>query len=156
MKSNKSAGIVAFRYSAGSMELLLIHPGGPFWANKDAGGWSIPKGLYEEGEDALAAAKREFAEETGLTPAGDFIELGVFKQPSGKIISVWSIENDFDLDAFTSNMFSLEWPPRSGHIREYPEADRAGWFGVNEARRKITKGQIPIVAALVARLTDPR
>jgi predicted NUDIX family NTP pyrophosphohydrolase len=138
------------------MELLLIHPGGPFWAKKDAGSWSIPKGLCEEGEDALTAAKREFAEETGFTPAGDFIELGAFKQPGGKVLSVWSIENDFDLSVFTSNMFSLEWPPRSGHIRQYPEADRAGWFGVKEARQKITKGQIPIVDALTKRLTDAR
>jgi predicted NUDIX family NTP pyrophosphohydrolase len=136
----------------GALEVLLIHPGGPFWAKKDAGSWSIPKGLYAEDEDALVAAKREFEEETGLKPVGDFIELGAFRQLSGKTISAWAIENDFDISALKSNTFSMEWPPRSGRMREFPEADRAQWFGVAEARRKITKGQVPIVDALERRL----
>src|SRR5260370_30620369 len=103
-----------------SIELLLIHPGGPFWAKKDTGSWSIPKGLYQDGEDALVAAKREFREETGFVPVGPFIELGAFTQPSRKVISVWAVENDFDLIAFRSNMFSMEWPPKSGRLREFP------------------------------------
>ena len=150
-RTNRSAGIVAFRRAAATIELLLIHPGGPFWAKKDAGSWSIPKGLYQDGEEALAAAKREFAEETGLVPVGPFIELGAFRQPSRKVISVWAVENDFDLVAFRSNMFSMEWPPKSGRMQEFPEADRAQWFSVDQARHKITKGQIPIVDALAQR-----
>jgi predicted NUDIX family NTP pyrophosphohydrolase len=130
---------------------LLIHPGGPFWAKKDAGRWSIPKGLYQKGEDALVAAKRVFGEATGFVPVGPFIELGAFRQPSRKVISVWAVENDFDLIAFRSNMFSMEWPPKSGRMREFPEADRAQWFSVDEARHKITEGQIPIVDALAQR-----
>ena len=151
-KPRRSAGILAFRLGEGALEVLLIHPGGPFWAKKDAGSWSIPKGLYTDDEDALVAAKREFEEETGLKPVGDFIELGAFRQPSGKTISAWAIENDFDVSAFKSNTFSMEWPPRSGHMEEFPEADRSQWFGVAEARRKITKGQVPIVDALERRL----
>ena len=150
-RTNRSAGIVAFRRAAAAIELMLIHPGGPFWANKDAGSWSIPKGLYQDGEEAPVAAKREFAEETGLVPVGPFIELGAFRQPSGKVISVWAVENDFDLVAFRSNMFSMEWPPKSGRMQEFPEADRAQWFRVDQARHKITKGQIPIVDALAQR-----
>jgi len=151
-KPKRSAGIVAFRLGEGALEVLLIHPGGPFWAKKDAGTWSIPKGLYAEDEGALVAAKREFEEETSLKPVGDFIELGAFRQPSGKTISAWAIENDFDISAFKSNTFSMEWPPRSGRMQEFPEADRAQWFGVAEARRKITKGQVAIVDALERRL----
>ena len=151
-KPKRSAGILAFRLVEGALELLLIHPGGPFWAKKDAGTWSIPKGLYAEDEGALVAAKREFEEETGLQPVGDFIELGAFRQPSGKTISPWAIENDFDISAFKSNTFSVEWPPRSGRMQAFPEVDRAQWFGVAEARRKITKGQVPIVDALERRL----
>jgi predicted NUDIX family NTP pyrophosphohydrolase len=151
-KPKRSAGILAFRLVEGALEVLLIHPGGPFWAKKDAGSWSIPKGLNAVDEDALVAAKREFEEETSFKPIGDFIELGAFRQPSGKTISAWAIENDFDINAFRSNTFSMEWPPRSGRMPEFPEADRAQWFGVAEARRKITKGQVPIVDALERRL----
>ena len=115
-KPKRSAGILAFRLGEGALEVLLIHPGGPLWAKKDAGSWSIPKGLYTEDEDALVAAKREFEEETGLKPVGDFIELGAFRQPSGKTISAWAVENDFDISAFKSNTFSMEWPPRSGRM----------------------------------------
>ena len=112
-KPSRSAGILAYRHTNGPLEMLLIHPGGPFWAKKDAGSWSIPKGLYIDDEDSLLAAKREFEEETGFKPTGEFLGLGAFKQPSGKTISVWAIENDFEIGAFTSNTFSMEWPPRS-------------------------------------------
>ena len=141
-----------FRRADDSAEVLLVHPGGPFWTRKDDGAWSIPKGLFEDGEDALAAAQREFAEETGLTPEGAFIELGVFKQPSGKRISAWAFEGAFDLASFKSNLFTMEWPPKSGRLREFPEADRAGWFGPREALVKITKGQRPVVEALFEKL----
>jgi predicted NUDIX family NTP pyrophosphohydrolase len=151
-KPKRSAGILAFRLGEGALEVLLIHPGGPFWAKKDAGSWSIPKGLYTDDEEALVAAKREFEEKTGLKPVGEFIEFGALKQPSGKTISAWAIENDFDISAFKSNTISMEWPPRSGRMQEFPEADRAQWLGVAEARRKITKGQVPIVDALERRL----
>jgi predicted NUDIX family NTP pyrophosphohydrolase len=134
--------------------MLLIHPGGPFWAKKDAGSWSIPKGLYIDDEDSLLAAKREFEEETGFKPTGEFLGLGAFKQPSGKTISVWAIENDFEIGAFTSNTFSMEWPPRSGRMQEFPEADRAEWFGLAEARIKLTRGQVPIIDALQRRLKE--
>jgi predicted NUDIX family NTP pyrophosphohydrolase len=132
-------------------EVLLVHPGGPFWAKKDDGVWSIPKGLYED-ELALDAAKREFEEETGCKPQGDFIALGSFAQPGGKIISAWALEGDFDLAAFRSNLFAMEWPPKSGRMTEFPEADRAGWFTSVEALRKIVKGQVPIVNALLMKV----
>ena len=146
----RSAGLLMFRRRE-TIEVLLVHPGGPFWAKKDDGAWSIPKGLFEDGEDALAAAQREFGEETGHAPAGAPIELGIFRQPSGKRIHAFALESEFDLSAFRSNSFSMEWPPRSGRTAEFPEADRAGWFGRNEALVKITKGQRPIVEALFAR-----
>jgi predicted NUDIX family NTP pyrophosphohydrolase len=151
----RSAGLLMFR-RRGMVEVLLVHPGGPFWAKKDDGAWSIPKGLFEDGEDALAAAKREFEEETGQTPAGALIELGVFRQPSGKLIHAFAIEGEFDLAAFTSNSFSMEWPLRSGRTAEFPEADRAGWFAPKAALLKISKGQRPIVEMLLARLDASR
>jgi|SRR5450631_3339123 len=119
-KPKRSAGILAFRLGEGALEVLLIHPGGPLWAKKDAGSWSIPKGLYTEDEDALVAAKREFEEETGLKPVGDFIELGAFRQPSGKTISAWAVENDFDISAFKSNTFSMEWGGACTHYNAPP------------------------------------
>jgi predicted NUDIX family NTP pyrophosphohydrolase len=151
----RSAGLLMFRRAGGRAEVLLVHPGGPFWAKKDDGAWSIPKGLFEDGEDALAAAKREFEEETGLLPEGEFIELGEFKQPSGKRISAWAFEGAFDLASFKSNMFTMEWPPKSGRMREFPEADRAGWLGPREALVKVTKGQRPIIEAMFERLGLP-
>jgi predicted NUDIX family NTP pyrophosphohydrolase len=147
----RSAGLLMFRRRAG-VEVLLVHPGGPFWAKKDDGAWSIPKGLFEDGEDALTAARREFEEETGQAPAGAPIELGVFRQPSGKRIHAFAIESEFDLAAFRSNSFAMEWPPRSGRMAEFPEADRAGWFGRDAAIAKITRGQRPIIEALFGRL----
>src|SRR5260370_41803242 len=151
-KRKRSAGILAFRLVEGALEVLLIHPGGPFWAKKDAGTRSIPKGLYAEDEGALVAAKREFEEETGLKPVGDLIELGAFRQPSGKTISAWAIENGFDISALKSNTLSMEWPPRSCRRQEFPGANRAQWFGLAEARRKITKGQVAVVEVLAARV----
>lgn len=152
----RSAGLVMFRRRRHATEVLLVHPGGPFWARKDDGAWSIPKGLYEADEDPLAAARREFAEETGCAPEGSFIELGTFRQPSGKQVSAWAFEGDFDVAGFTSNLFTMEWPPKSGRTAEFPEADRAGWFGRDEALAKITKGQRPIIKALFERLQLPR
>ena len=127
-------------------------PAGRFGARKDDGVWSIPKGLCEPGEEALGAARREFEEETGLRPVGDFIALGAFRQPGGKIVSAWAFEGAFDLAGFRSNLFVMEWPPKSGRTAQFPEADRAGWFAPGEALRKILKGQAPIVQALLARL----
>jgi predicted NUDIX family NTP pyrophosphohydrolase len=149
----RSAGLLMFRRRT-TIEVLLVHPGGPFWAKKDDGAWSIPKGLFEEGENALAAAKREFEEETGQPPRGTPIELGIFKQPSGKRIHAFAMESEFDLSTFKSNSFAMEWPPRSGRTAEFPEADRAGWFTRTKALAKILKGQRPIVEALFARFAD--
>jgi predicted NUDIX family NTP pyrophosphohydrolase len=148
----RSAGIVLYRRRKGGLEVLLVHPGGPFWANKDEGVWSIPKGVYEAGEDPLAAARREFAEETGAEAEGQAIALGSFRQSSAKIVEVWAIEGDFEPAGLKSNTFTLEWPPRSGNMREVPEVDRAGWFTPAEAERRILKGQRPILEALLRHL----
>ena len=150
--AQKSAGILMYRLKHHAPELLLVHPGGPFWARKDDGAWSIPKGLFEDGEDPLIAARRELEEETGCRPTGDFIPLGQFKQPGGKTISAWAVEGDFDLRDFRSNLFSMEWPPKSGRTKQFPEVDRAQWFVPEDAARKILKGQLPIVACLLERL----
>jgi predicted NUDIX family NTP pyrophosphohydrolase len=144
-----SAGILLFRRRAG-LEVMLVHPGGPFWAKKDKGAWSIPKGLADKGEDLLAAAKREFFEETGMQVAGAFLDLGAHKQPSAKTISAWACEGDFDPATLKSNTFSLEWPPSSGRMAEFPEVDRAAWYSIDKALAKINKGQKPILAALEA------
>jgi predicted NUDIX family NTP pyrophosphohydrolase len=143
-----SAGILLFRRRSGGVELMLVHPGGPFWAKKDAGAWSIPKGLADEGEDLLAAAKREFLEETGMPVEGEFFDLGAHKQPGGKTVIAWAREGDFDPALLKSNTFSLEWPPRSGRTAEFPEVDQAAWYSIDEAFMKINKGQKPIIAAL--------
>ena len=134
---------------------MLAHPGGPFWAKKNEGAWSIPKGLVDDGEDFLAAARREFLEETGMIVDGEFLGLGAHKQQSGKIIVAWACEGDFDPATLKSNTFTLEWPPRSGQMTEFPEVNRAAWYSIDEALVKINKGQKPIIAALevlVARL----
>lgn len=123
------------------MEVFLVHPGGPFWVRKDEGAWSIPKGEYETGEDPLEVAKREFQEETGFRAAGEFVPLSPRKQGGGKVVSAWAVEGDCDASAVKSNLFSIEWPPRSGRQKEFPEVDRAGWFTIAEAREKILKGQ---------------
>jgi predicted NUDIX family NTP pyrophosphohydrolase len=141
----RSAGLLLHRVRPQGREFFLVHPGGPFWAKKDEGAWSIPKGLYEAGEPPLEAARREFAEETGLSVEGEFCPLGEFKQPGGKVVSVWLVEADCDPAAVKSNLFTMEWPPRSGKTAKFPEIDRAGWFSPEEAMRKILKGQQLIV-----------
>ena len=136
-----SYGILLFQRTDGGLRVMLVHPGGPFWAGKDDGAWSIPKGLPEQGETALETARREFREETGFVVEGTFIPLGKLKQPSGKIIHAWALEQDLDVTRIHSNTFNLEWPRHSGTVREYPEIDDGGWFSLDEARRKITAGQ---------------
>ncbi len=136
------------------MEVFLVHPGGPFWVRKDEGAWSIPKGEYETGEDPLEVAKREFQEETGFRAAGEFAPLTPRKQAGGKVVSAWAAEGDCDASAVKSNLFSMEWPPRSGRQKEFPEVDRAGWFMIAEAREKILKGQAGFLEELQSILGD--
>jgi predicted NUDIX family NTP pyrophosphohydrolase len=145
-----SAGLLMFRRCDAEMQVFLVHPGGPFWKEKDHGAWSIPKGEYEKGEDPLDAAKREFEEETGIKPEGEFIALDQVEQPSGKIIAAWAFEGDCSPKALRSNSFSMEWPPKSGHKQEFPEVDRADWFTLDDARKRIVKGQIGFLDQLMA------
>jgi predicted NUDIX family NTP pyrophosphohydrolase len=146
-----SAGVLLYRIRDGVVEVLLAHPGGPFWARKDDGAWSIPKGEYTDGEDPLAAAQREFAEELGLpVPAGPRLDLGVLKQPSGKVVTAFAVRGDLDVTDTRSNTFELEWPKGSGTVREFPEVDRVGWFPVTQARTKLLKGQRPYLDLLMA------
>jgi len=147
-KRKNSAGILLFRRTKKDIEVLLIHPGGPFWARKDEGAWSIPKGEVNEEEDHLVCACREFREETGGDPGKKFIELTPLRQKSGKVIYAWAGEKDFDLATFKSNVFEMEWPPNSGKKRSFPEADRADWFSMEEATRKIIAGQAPFLHQL--------
>jgi len=128
---------------------MLVHPGGPYWENKDAGVWSIPKGLFEEGEAPLEAARREFAEETGFDVEGEFITLGELVQPSRKVVHAWALEGDLDTTKIRSNTFSLEWPPKSGRIENYPEINKGQWFDIDEARKKITRGQLGFIDRLI-------
>ena len=130
-----------FRRPKGALQVLLAHPGGPFWAKKDDAAWTVPKGEYDSSEDPLEAAKREFAEETGFAPKEPFFPLGSLKQPSGKIISAWAFESDCDPSALVSNTFEIEWPPKSGRKASFREIDRVAWFGIAEARAKLHKGQ---------------
>jgi predicted NUDIX family NTP pyrophosphohydrolase len=146
--AKKSAGLLMFRFRNRHPEVFLVHPGGPYWAKKDLGAWSIPKGEYSGVEDPLAAARREFFEETGLEAAGEFKELAALRQPSGKRIMAWAVQGDCDAGAVRSNTFTMEWPPGSGRQAEFPEVDRAEWFGVDIARKKILKGQIGFVDEL--------
>jgi predicted NUDIX family NTP pyrophosphohydrolase len=150
--ARRSAGVLLFRRKDPHLEVLLAHPGGPLWAKKDEGAWSIPKGLIEEDEDPLVAAKREFKEETGFLPRGTFIELGNYKQPGGKLILAWAVKGDFDPRNFKCNYFSMPWPPKSGWIKKFPEIDRVAWFEASDAAGKITRGQRPIIEELVRRL----
>jgi len=136
------------------LEVLLVHPGGPFYAKKDDGVWSIPKGEYEDGEDPLTVAKREFEEETCFSVDGKFIPLSPLKLPSGKVVSAWALEGDCDASEISSNTFRMEWPPRSGWFPEFPEVDRAEWFDIETARSKITKGQAGFLDQLEEALRD--
>jgi predicted NUDIX family NTP pyrophosphohydrolase len=148
-----SAGILLHRAGAAGREVLIGHMGGPFWAKKDAGGWSIPKGEYGPGEDAFAVACREFEEELGTpVPATVFLPLGELRTTSSKVLTVWAADGDLDATAAVSNTFSLEWPPRSGQVQEFPEIDRAAWFPVEEARTQLVKGQVPFLDRLLEAL----
>ena len=151
MAKKTSAGLLLYRRCP-ELEVFLVHPGGPFWTRKDAGAWSIPKGEIEDGEDMLQAAKREFTEETGFTISGEFRSLDPLKQPGGKIIYAWAIEADCDPGQIRSNLFSLEWPPKSGKMQQYPEVDRAAWFNIAQARNKILAGQVGFIEQLIALL----
>jgi predicted NUDIX family NTP pyrophosphohydrolase len=150
-----SAGILLYRVDAGLVEVLIAHPGGPFWAKKDDGAWSIPKGEYVEGEDPWIAARREFEEELGKPPPdGPRIDIPPLRQPSGKIITAYAVHGDFDPQGAVSNTFILEWPKGSGNVKEFPEIDRAEWFSVTEARSKLLKGQRPLLDHLMNVIED--
>jgi predicted NUDIX family NTP pyrophosphohydrolase len=147
-----SAGLLMHRRRAGRLEVFLVHPGGPFWKNKDAGAWSIPKGEFGPGDDALAAARREFLEETGFEARGEFFPLTPVTQAGGKVVQAWAVEGDLDPEKIKSNTFWLEWPPNSGKEQEFPEVDKAGWFGLEEAKGKINKAQVRLLEELEAKL----
>ena len=146
----KSAGLLLFR-RRGRLEVLLVHPGGPLWAKKDEGAWSIPKGEIDVDEDPLRAARREFAEELGSDVSGEFIALHPIRQASGKLVYAWAIESEFDTATFRSGTFSMEWPPRSGRQQDFPEVDRAEWFAIDDAKRKINRAQIALLDQLSSR-----
>jgi predicted NUDIX family NTP pyrophosphohydrolase len=143
-----------FRRRPAGIELLLIHPGGPFWISKDLGAWSIPKGEYDDSEEALVAARREFGEETGWLSTPPFLPLGSIKQRGGKVVTAWAFEGDGDPTTLVSNTFEMQWPPRSGRVQAFPEVDRAGWFGPDEARRKILESQSGFIDELERRLAE--
>jgi predicted NUDIX family NTP pyrophosphohydrolase len=150
--AKQSAGVLMYRRSGGEVEVFLVHPGGPFFAKKDAGSWGIPKGEHEKDEEPLTAARREFTEETGFTADGEFVELGSVRQKSGKIVTAWAMEGDCDPIDLVSNTCSIEWPPRSGRSMEIPEIDQGRWFGLNEARAWIRKEQEPLLDSLATLL----
>jgi predicted NUDIX family NTP pyrophosphohydrolase len=146
-----SAGLLVYRLREGAVEVFLVHPGGPLWAHRDEGAWSIPKGEFDErSEDPLTAAQREFREETAISISGQFRALAPVRQAGGKLVRAWSVEGDLDAAAIRSNHFTLEWPPRSGRLRRYAEIDRAGWFTLPEARRKLNEGQLDLLDQLAA------
>ncbi len=151
----QSAGILLYRIATGRVEVLLVHPGGPFWAKKDDGAWSIPKGEFADGEQALEAAKREFTEETSFSIEGTFIPLNPVRQPGGKTVYAWAVEGDLDAEAIRSNTFSIEWPKGTGKRKSYPEVDRADWFDLNTAKIKILKGQVGLLEQLSRKLSQP-
>jgi predicted NUDIX family NTP pyrophosphohydrolase len=149
----QSAGLLLFRKTAKGILVLIVHPGGPFWAKKDAGAWSIPKGEFADGEEPLHAARREFAEELGRpAPEGELIKLGAVKQSSSKIVHAWTQEADFDAGNIRSNTVTLEWPPKSGRQQEFPEVDKAAWVSLAAAKTKLVKGQLPLLEALARHL----
>ncbi len=147
-KLRVSAGLLMYRRAGGELQVLLAHPGGPFFRHKDEGAWSIPKGEVGPGEDLLAAAVREFGEEIGVVPTGPFLALTPVKQKGGKLVHAWAFEGDCDPSSISCNTFTIEWPPRSGRHEEFPEIDRAGFFGLDEARRKVNAGQVPLIDEL--------
>lgn len=151
--AKQSAGLLIYKRSNGRVFVFLVHPGGPFWAKKDVGAWSIPKGEFDDDEDALTAARREFTEETGQRVNGDFRELRPCRQKGGKIVRAWAIEADVS-ETIVSNMFEMEWPPRSGRKQTFPEVDRGGWFEIGEARSRINPGQLPLLNELAAFLSS--
>jgi predicted NUDIX family NTP pyrophosphohydrolase len=147
----RSAGLLLYRQIDGGLEVLLVHPGGPIWARRDAGAWSAPKGEYAAGEAPLSAARREFEEELGVAPPdGPVEDLGEVRQKSGKVVRAWALPGELDAGAVHSNTFSMEWPPRSGKLQEFPEVDRAQWFTVDEARRRINRAQVELLDRLEA------
>jgi predicted NUDIX family NTP pyrophosphohydrolase len=148
----RSAGLLMYRRNNRRLEVFLVHPGGPFWAKKDLGAWSIAKGEYAEGELPLEAARREFEEETGFVATGDFLELGTVQQAGGKVVSAWAFEGDCDPGKLISNRCEIEWPPRSGRQIEIPEVDRASWFSIAEAKERILKSQAPFLERLCSLL----
>ena len=149
--SKRSAGILLYRRTP-ELEVLLVHPGGPFWAKKDLGAWSIPKGEHEDGEDAQACAIREFTEETGSAPMpGELDDLGSIKQKAGKVVQAWALEGDLDAAGVRSNTFSMQWPPRSGRMQDFPEVDRAEWFSLEAARERINPAQAAFLDRLMSR-----
>lgn len=150
----KSAGILVFRKRDGAIEVLLVHPGGPFWVRRDAGAWSIPKGEYLDSEEAETAARREFLEETGWTISGELQPLGEIRQKAGKIVTAFAAEGDFDTPSLESNRFEMEWPPKSGRKTSFPEVDRAGWFALAVAHEKIVEGQRPLLNRLEVLAAD--
>ena len=154
--SRTSAGILMYRRRGSELEVLLVHPGGPFWRNKDEGVWSIPKGEAAEGEDLLEAARREFEEETGFTPDGSFIPLAPVRQKSGKTVHAWAVERDLDPETIRSNTFTLEWPPKSGKHVEFPEVDRAAFFDLETAGKKINPAQSALLTELESALRKKR
>lgn len=153
----QSAGLLIHRERAGKVEVFLVHPGGPFWAKKDDGAWSIPKGEFVAGEDPLAVARRELHEETGLEVDGEFVKLETIRQAGGKLVTAFAVRADFDVGEIRSNTFEMEWPPRSGRRQQFPEVDRAAWFTLEEARVKILKSQVALLDQLAAsRRQEPR
>lgn len=146
--AKRSAGLIVYRRRGDGVEVFLVHPGGPFWVKKDEGSWSIPKGEYEEGEESLDVARREFFEETGFEVNGEFLAVGQVKQAGGKVVTAWAVEGDFDPASLRSNTFEMEWPPGSGRMQRFPEVDRGGWFSVDAAREKILESQVPLLDRL--------
>lgn len=146
--NRKSAGLLMYHWKEQELEVLLVHPGGPYWSNKDKGAWSIPKGEFSLDEDSLQVAKREFFEETGFTVSGEFKELNPVKQKSGKVVYAWAVEGSIDASKIISNIFQMEWPPLSEKLQSYPEVDKAHWFSLKEAKEKINGGQIALLDEL--------
>lgn len=154
MVKRQSAGILLYRFGEAGLQVFLVHPGGPFWKNKDEGAWSIPKGEFTEEEEPLAAARREFEEETGVAVTGSFIELTPAMQKAGKLVHAWAVEGDIDAEAIRSNTYKMQWPPKSGKWQNFPEVDKAGWFGLEEAMKKINSSQALLLQELAVKVSN--